>query len=140
MTPWNPLRRPRRTSREEHDRSPRARAVVDALIAAWDASSTRRLTRVLTRRAALTVDSGGVHSDLAGTVTGRAAVVVALLRLRDAHPNPLLARREVNGAPGVVVLSQDRVVAVVCLSLHGRAIDELWAVVNPEKLGHWNEG
>lgn len=114
--------------------------MVDALIAAWDSSSTHRLARVLARDAALTIDTGGRGSGPAGTVTGRTAVIAALLRLRDAHPQPVLARREVNGAAGVVMRSRERVVAVVCLSLGGRAIEELWAVVNPEKLEHWNAG
>ncbi len=140
MRPWNPLRRLRRTSRGEHDRTTSATAVVDALIAAWDSSSTQRLSRVLTRGAALTIDTGGRGSDPTGTVTGRTAVVTALLRLRDAHPHPVFARGEVNGAAGVVVHSQERVVAVICLSIGDHAIEELWAVVNPEKLTHWNAG
>lgn len=115
---------------------------MDALIDAWRRSSLADMTATLAPDAILTIDSGGDPAGLAGTVSGRDAVAGALLRSRDAHPAPTLARGDVNGGPGIVVRSGERAVAVVAVSVRARLpiIDRLWAVVNPDKLVHWNGG
>lgn len=139
MRPWHPLRRQRRTSREGHEPATAKARAVDALIAAWEQSSAPRVAAGLTRRVRLTIDTGGIVPGLAGTVAGRRGVADALLKIRAAHADPLLARHEVNGGPGIVIRSNGRVVGVVCVSARTVAIDELWAIVNPAKLAHWDD-
>jgi RNA polymerase sigma-70 factor (ECF subfamily) len=145
MTPWHPLRRLRCDSPKElggssHDATSAHAGAVDALIDAWSEPDARRVAALLTRRAILTIDTGGVVPGLAGTRMGRTAVASALLGLSRAHPHSALERREANSAPVIAIRSGGRIVAVVLLSKRGGAIDELWAVVNPDKLAHWNDG
>ena len=50
----------------------------------------------------------------------------------------MLVTHEVNGAPGIVVRSHDRVVGVVSIAMGASTITQIWAVTNPDKLAHWN--
>lgn len=108
----------------------------DALIAALRGDG--RLENVLSRGARLTIDSGGEASLPAGVVTGRAPAAAALRDLLARFADPQASAAEVNGAPGVVIRSEGRVVAVLALRARGRRIAQLWVVANPGKLAHWD--
>jgi RNA polymerase sigma-70 factor (ECF subfamily) len=107
----------------------------DALITALRGDGA--LETLLSRRARLTIDSGGAASFPAGVVTGRAPAAAALRELLGRFADPQPAAAEVNGAPGIVVRSGGRVVAVLAVHARRGRIAELWVVASPDKLRHW---
>lgn len=134
MIPWRrsiPLRTP-----SSEEASAAARRAVAELIAALRGAPG--IDDVLDRRVRLTVDSGGAASLPSGIVTGRVPVRNALRDLLARFAEPQSSAAEVNGAPGVVIRSRGRVVAVLGARPRRGRIGELWAVVNPDKLGHWD--
>ena len=133
MTPWPGLLPLRRSSSAREVAA--AQLVVDALIAALRGEA--RLEESLRRNVRLTIDSGGAASLLAGVVTGRAPSADALRDLLGRFTDPRPERAAVNGAPGIVVRSHGRVVGVLAMRVRRGRIDELWVVVNPDKLAHW---
>ncbi|MET8028896.1 hypothetical protein [Streptomyces avermitilis] len=60
---------------------------------------------------------------------GVAAMVVNLSTTR-------VLRREVNGAPGLVMIDRTGLTIVLAFTVHDGFITEIDAVVNPEKLRH----
>jgi RNA polymerase sigma-70 factor (ECF subfamily) len=66
------------------------------------------------------------------------ATALELLALLDTFPARVLAEHDVNGAAGIVVRSNDRVVAVISVGVRAAKVSQLWAVTNPDKLRHWN--
>lgn len=137
MTRWHARRR-QRIRRDRESGSPSHAAAAESLRRAWAESDALQVTAALTTRAVLTLDSGGALPELEGTVTGRTGIADALIRLRDMHRDLRLESAEVNGGPGIVLRSGGRVVGVVCTAVRGPLVDQLWAVVNPDKLTHWN--
>jgi RNA polymerase sigma-70 factor, ECF subfamily len=115
-----------------------AGAITEALRHAWEQRDTEQLTAAVTRRATLTMDSGCETPGLSGVVTGRADVGAALLRLTDTYHPASVEPAEVNGGPGILLRSGARVVGVIAVAIRGGRVDQLWAVLNPDKLTHWN--
>lgn len=109
-----------------------------ALKTACDERSIPHLTRVFTRDAALLVDTGGHVPGPTREVRGDAAIAAVLIGMLSIHHDVSLAAAEINALPGLVMRSGDRVVGVMSAMVGGRGISELWVVVNPEKLRHWN--
>ena len=62
----------------------------------------------------------------------------AAVRSSTPFPTRMLVKHEVNGAPGIVVRSHDRVVGVVSIAMGRARSPSIWAVTNPDKLAHWN--
>jgi RNA polymerase sigma-70 factor (ECF subfamily) len=108
---------------------------VAALIAALRGDAG--IDGLLARRVRLTIDAGGAASLPAGVVTGRLPAADALRDLFGRFTDPQPAAVEVNGAPGIVVRSCGRAVAVIAVHPRGRQISELWVIANPDKLRHW---
>lgn len=136
MTPCRPFRRSGRTpSRKAW--SPRARRVVASFVTACEQRDAAALEKVLTRDAALTIDTGGALP-IASRAEGRAAVASLILELIAHLPRVRLEPGHVNGRPGLVLVASGRVVGVLNAVRRGNAAHELWIVVNPEKLRHWN--
>ncbi|MHA7985338.1 sigma-70 family RNA polymerase sigma factor family protein [Rathayibacter sp. CAU 1779] len=122
MTAWKPRRSP-----------------VAELLAAWESGDLAGLIEVMHPRATLTIDGGGTIPEVLPT-TGALAAASALIAVRDELPGCTLAIGEVNGTPGIVIRSHDRVVGIVAVSAHGARVKSLWAVLNQAKLTHWNRG
>ena len=117
--------------------SPRARRVIERFIGACETGEAGRITALLRSDVALTLDSGG-HSDGAHRVDGADEVARAIVALLRRDPGCRLEGGHVNGRPGIVMLSGDRVVGVINALRRGSRVQEMWIVVNPDKLRHWN--
>lgn len=117
--------------------SARSRYVVTAFIDACEHEDPDALGRVLRRDAALTVDSGGTLP-IRPHAHGRADVAQLILELIAHFPGVRLEPGHINGGPGIVLRASGQIVGVLNAVRRGRAAQELWIVVNPEKLRHWN--
>ena len=112
---------------------------VRALIDAADAASASRIAALLSARR----DADHRCRRARPRLIGRrrpvaAATALELLSLLDTFPDRMLVQHEVNGAAGIVIRSHDRVVGVISIAMRASTITQIWAVVNPDKLAHWN--
>jgi len=138
MRRWRATSWLRRRAGHERARTRRMRATVRTAREAWQRGDAVALARSLSREARLLVDAGGSVAVPARRVTGAAAVAAAIVALTEALPVSSIADAEVNGAPGLTLLHDERVVGVVGFAVRGRTVSHVWAIVNPAKLAHWN--
>jgi len=71
-------------------------------------------------------------------VGGRAEVSDVLVHLMGPATGWTSTVVDVNGAPAMVFRDGSRVAAVLNLRIRFRRVAGLWAVLNPDKLRHWN--
>lgn len=140
MTSWRRLLPRRWAARRRTDRTRRTDDAVRALRDAADSADAQGIAALLSKTATLTTDAGA--SALLGASSAPAAgpVVVAhaLLSLLDSFPGRTLALHDVNGAAGLLVRSEGRVVGIIAVALRAHLVTHIWAIVNPDKLAHWN--
>jgi RNA polymerase sigma-70 factor (ECF subfamily) len=131
--------RPRRSAspRSQKPWSPRSRRVVAAFIDACEQRDPQALGKLLRRNVELTIDSGGAVP-IRNRASGRSDVTDLLLELIAYFPRLRLEPGEINGTPGIVLLSAQHVVGVLNAARRGGRAQQLWIVVNPDKLRHWN--
>jgi RNA polymerase sigma-70 factor (ECF subfamily) len=87
----------------------------------------------------LTVDGGAAGQGVARSTRGRRACAAELMRIARRELDPVIAEQELNGARGLVIRANGSVVSVIVASTRGGLVDELWAVLNPEKLGRLSQ-
>jgi RNA polymerase sigma-70 factor, ECF subfamily len=116
---------------------PRSRRIVAAFIDACEQRDAHALGKVLRRSVELTIDSGGAIP-IRSRAHGRPDVADLILELIASFPRLRMEPGEVNGAPGIVLRSSQQVVGVLNAVRRGSRAQELWIVVNPDKLRHWN--
>jgi RNA polymerase sigma-70 factor (ECF subfamily) len=125
-------RRPRfRTTREQQDELARR------FFAAAEQGDLAELEALLAADVRLTGDGGGKAP--ARSLQGRSRVARALIGslLSMSVPGMSLRRVEVNGGPGALCLDeQQRLVAVVALTVASGQIESIGSIVNPDKLRH----
>jgi RNA polymerase sigma-70 factor (ECF subfamily) len=125
---------PRRSvDRGEHRRA------VDAFLSAAMGGDLDRLVSVLDPEVVWRSDGGGLVTAARVPVVGNEKVAGFLLRLgRGVDPQTVsVLARDVNGAPGLVVLDREgKPLAVFAFSVYGGRITEIDVVVNPDKLRH----
>ncbi len=110
----------------------------EAFATACRLSSGLMLDMVLAEKVSVRVDGGG-HVRIGPTaITGREDVGSFLTSLLGNQGGIDMAVGHVNGSPGVVVRRAHRVVAVLALDFGGGYVHDVWIVVNPDKLAHWN--
>ncbi|MGH2489619.1 MAG: RNA polymerase sigma factor SigJ [Candidatus Limnocylindria bacterium] len=109
------------------------RRVVDGFLAAARSGDFDALLAVLDPEVVLRTDGGGEGGLARPPVIG-AHEVVEVLRTRASTFAPLGRRAIVNGGPGVVVQSHDKVLAVVGFLVRGGRIREIDIVGDPTKL------
>jgi RNA polymerase sigma-70 factor (ECF subfamily) len=124
--------------RTEHAR--RTDKAVRALVEAADSADPSRIAALLSENATLTIDAGShaIGGDPTRPAFGCVAAARQLLSLLESFPDRTLAQHNINGAAGILVRSDERVVAVVVVATRASAITHVWAIVNPDKLAHWN--
>ena len=117
--------------------SRRARRIVDSFMQACASVDTDGIARLMRPDAALTIDSGG---SIPGPhcADGPDAVATAITELLIRYPGFRMEPGHINGRPGIVMVSDGRVVGVINAVRRGRRVQEMWIVVNPDKLRHWN--
>ncbi|MGW3098289.1 sigma factor [Streptomyces sp. NPDC001102] len=120
------------TTPQQHDR------VVRAVRQACVAENPARLTSLLAPDATVFFDGGGKVRTLTRPVHGARRVTRSLLGLLAGRPRTTLHCQSVNGRTGIVVRYGDEVAAVISLDVAGDRVVQIWAVLNPDKLRHWN--
>lgn len=86
----------------------------------------------------MTIDARAQYATPPASVPGPATTAQELLSLLDTFPDRTLVQHDVNGAAGIVVRSRDQVVGIISVEMRADLITQIWAVVNPDKLAHWN--
>ncbi|MFJ6087883.1 sigma factor [Streptomyces sp. NPDC092369] len=122
----------RPTTRQQHDR------VVRAVHQACMAENPTRLTALLAPDATVFFDGGGKVRTLIRPVHGARRVTRSLLTLLAGRPHTTLHCQSVNSRTGIVVRYGAEVAAVISLDVAGDHVVQIWAVLNPDKLRHWN--
>lgn len=125
--------RSRQVSREEHD------AVVAAFAAAAQAGDLAALTRVLDPDVTLRSDGGGLVSAARKPVLGADNVARFLLGLLEKNPSFVVEPRETTDGTGFAIRRDGAVIGVVNLNVVAGRVADLWIVMNPEKLGVWQD-
>jgi RNA polymerase sigma-70 factor (ECF subfamily) len=120
------------TTPQQHDR------VVRAVRQACAAENPDRLTSLLAPDATVFFDGGGKVRTLTRPVHGARRVTHSLLTLLAGRPRTTLNCRSVNGRTAIVVRYAGEVAAVISLDVAGEHVVQIWAVLNPDKLRHWN--
>lgn len=120
------------TTPRQHDR------VVRAVQQACVAENPDRLRSLLAPDATVFLDGGGKVRTLTRPVHGARRVTRSLLTLLAGRPGTTLHCQSVNGRTGIVVRYGDEVAAVISLDVAGDHVVQIWAVLNPDKLRHWN--
>ncbi|QII06437.1 sigma-70 family RNA polymerase sigma factor [Rhodococcoides fascians A25f] len=116
----------------EHDR------LVRAFAAASGSGSIAALTAVLAPEVSLVSDGGGKISAARNQVLGSDRVA-RFIRGITAKSTELDGSIEpVNGASGIVFRRDDTVFAVVGFRIAGGVVANVWIVLNPDKLRHWD--
>jgi RNA polymerase sigma-70 factor, ECF subfamily len=135
--------RARRRVQEREPRFEASRERRDELsrrfLAAVEEGETEPLIELLAADVAFYGDGGGKAPAIAKPLHGREKVVRFLLGLgRVARRDRITMHpAEVNGQPGAVVVDADGgVITVLSLGIAGGAVQSIWSVVNPDKLGH----
>ncbi len=119
-----------------------AREVIDEFLAAAATGETEPLVRLLTEEAISVGDGGGRIPTNAKVVSGALAVAKLLRGLfkpsggkRDmVGGRPVLYAADANGAPALVAVVGERVVAVLSFEFTVDGIAGIWNQVNPDKL------
>ena len=110
-------------------------AVVHRFATACRAGSSAAIRSLLAAGVTAVSDGGGRVAAELEPVHGPAQVARCLTDLL--RPEFALTVEAVNGQPGVVLRSVDRVVAVLSLKVTGPKVSTVWIVLNPDKLRHW---
>lgn len=116
---------------ENHD------AIVVNLLSACVGGEHASLSRLLDPSVILVVDSGGKVRAPTEPVVGAQQAAQFLLDLATA-PDMLVRAQSVSGQTGLVFDHKNRVIGVLGLKAAFGRIQEIWIVVNPEKLVRWN--
>ncbi|HET6859713.1 MAG TPA: RNA polymerase sigma factor SigJ [Streptomyces sp.] len=134
--------RARRRVREEAPRQSADRGghqqAVDAFVAASTGGDFAGLLEILDPDVVWRSDGGGIVSAARRPVVGHektAGFVLGIMRWVDLATATVL-RRDVNGAPGLVLIDRSGLTVVLAFTVHDGSITEIDAVVNPEKLRH----
>ncbi|RRR84788.1 sigma factor [Streptomyces sp. RP5T] len=125
-------RRAHPTTPQQHDR------VVRAVRQACVTENPAGLTSLLAPDATVFFDGGGKVRTLPRPVHGAGRVTRSMLTLLAGRPRTTLHCQSVNGRTGIVVRYGDQVAAVISLDVAGDRVVQIWAVLNPDKLRHWN--
>lgn len=120
----------------------RHRDVVYALLAGCEAQDVAAVSAILDPEVTALVDSGGPAT--AGRASGdepvRGAERVAglVVRLLAGVPRIAISEQSVNGCAGLVFRRGGTVIGVLSANVEGETIVDIWIIVNPDKLRHWN--
>lgn len=116
----------------EHDH------VARRFAAACGAGDIAALTAVLATDAVVVCDGGGKVRAPVRPIRGAAEVARFVAALLSGRAGDVLTVEPVNGRAGLALRRAGRAVAVVSVSLAGRAVTAVWVVLNPDKLAGWH--
>jgi RNA polymerase sigma-70 factor (ECF subfamily) len=116
----------------------RHRSVILALLAGCEVQDETAVRALLHHRITVLVDSGGNVAAERTPVRGAERAASLLVRLLGEAPAVAVSEQSVNGYAGLVFRHDGRVVGVLSADIEAETIIDIWIVVNPEKLRHWN--
>lgn len=121
----------------------RHQSTVHNLRLAAETRNVSTLVSVLDPGVAMAIDNGRiVPADTriadARIVRGRAHVAQRVCTLLE-HAPVEFSEHEVNGQLGLVLRHTGRVCGVVSVNVRDGLVTDLWIVLNPDKLRHWNQ-
>ena len=116
----------------------RSRALIADLADAGSEGSFLRLRALLHPHVELVIDADGTVPAPLAPVRGRDAVARALAHLFSDDPGVRATDETVNGLPGLALRRGDAVIGVIAVDVRAGAVTAVWAVLNPDKLRHWN--
>jgi RNA polymerase sigma-70 factor (ECF subfamily) len=106
---------------------------------AADSADASAIAALLGEGATLTVDAGAHAAWGASTPTVCGpTTAVQLLSVLDSIPDRTLTLTDINGDAGILIHSDGRVAGVIAVEVRAHVIAHVWAIVNPDKLAHWN--
>jgi RNA polymerase sigma-70 factor (ECF subfamily) len=112
-------------------------SAVRRLNQAVETGRPENVTEVLAPDVEMVTDEGSGHA--VSTVSGATQVAHRICSiLTDGAGSGELTEHNVNGQPGLVLRQQGEVVGVICVDVVGDRISDVWVVLNPDKLRHWN--
>ena len=106
----------------------------DRFLAAAAHGDLESLMQVLDPDVVGHADSGGKVGAARRPISGRRNVAQLLLQFLSRAEDVELVPMPVNGEPGVLLLQDGRLMSVIGLSFHHGLIDQIHAIVNPDKL------
>ena len=118
----------------------RLQGAAHALVVACEQHDLSVIGGLLSADVTAVVDGGGNVPAPTDPVRGRAAVAELLAGVLSPRSGVTIVEREVNGSPGVVMRADRAVVGALSMRMRRRAISDVWIVLNPDKLHHWNIG
>ena len=108
--------------------------VVDAFIAACEGGSLEALLPLLDPSVIGWADAGGTLAAVRSPNVGPSIVANAVMQFFGAASGSRLTARQVNGEPGIVVVRNGVVSAVLVLTLKSGLISRVYAIADPRKL------
>lgn len=127
-----------RGERKRFDVSESAKsALLERFLAATEARDEQAVLALFTPDATWTADGGGKAGAGANPIVGADRIVRLVMGLRDkfwAHGRTLEIAT-INGEAGLRLREGDRLIATMSIATDGQQIHQVYAVVNPDKLG-----
>ncbi|UFS59437.1 sigma-70 family RNA polymerase sigma factor family protein [Subtercola endophyticus] len=111
---------------------------VHALCVAAESGQPGILNRVLDPSARMLTDAAGSVAIDRQTIVGACSVSATICEVLARHPMQI-SEHEVNGQTGLVLRRHGRVIGIASVDVQGGLVTDLWIVLNPDKLRHWNE-
>jgi RNA polymerase sigma-70 factor (ECF subfamily) len=118
----------------------RQRQLLSSFLTASQAGDVAALTNLLAQDAVTWADGGGKVPSILKPIYGQQAVArfwTFWLRLDRKDQRPLtVTQAEINGSPALLFWDVDRLGIVISLTLSAAGIQEIYALLNPEKLAY----
>ncbi|WAZ19637.1 RNA polymerase sigma factor SigJ [Streptomyces cinnabarinus] len=113
---------------------------VRAFKRAWAAKDIDALIGLLAPGATATGDGGGLVRAVLRPIEGAEEIARFFAGRMDVVPDLELLETTVNGQPGLVAQVDGVPVSVLAFEVTGERIQQIWSVLNPDKLRLWREG
>jgi RNA polymerase sigma-70 factor, ECF subfamily len=115
----------------------RQRQLVLGFLSASQAGNMEALTSLLAQDTVSWSDSGGKTQSNLKPIYGSQAVARFWLSVTRKSPRPLTATlADINGGPAILYWDEDQLAVVITMTLSDAGIQEIYALLNPEKLAY----
>jgi RNA polymerase sigma-70 factor (ECF subfamily) len=116
------------------------RQLLLSFFAASQAGDMEALTSLLAKDAISWADGGGRVQTNLTPIYGKRAVARFWLSVTPKTPRPLtITLSEINGSPALLFWDEGRLAGVISLTLSAEGIQEIYALLNPEKLAYLHQ-
>ena len=120
-----------------HPEPRRQRQLLLGFLSASQAGDMATFTNLLAEDVITWADGGGKVQTVPKPIYGQQAVARFWLSVARKSPRPLTyTPEEINGEPAMLFWDEDRLVGVLTLALSDAGVQEVYAMLNPEKLAY----